>query len=123
MVDFVELEKQLLEKNQEYENIVDEYKTAVISAIEKRNEAKKQYALKYLELRAEQDGNGKKKLTEEEARQRAYLETYDYQVEADIAKVTADTLYEKLEQIKYEIDSLRSILSAYKETYERVTVL
>jgi len=64
-----------------------------------------------------------KRLTEEEARQRAYLETYDYQVEADIAKVTADTLYEKIEQIKYEIDSLRSILSAYKETYERVTVL
>jgi len=121
MIDFVELEKKLLEKNQEYENIVDEYKTAVINAIEKRNEAKRQYALKYLELRAEQDG--KKKLTEEEARQRAYLETYDYQVEADIAKVTADTLYEKIEQIKYEIDSLRSILSAYKETYERVTVL
>jgi hypothetical protein len=121
MVDFIELEELIKEKNKEYENKVDEYKNVILDAVKKKNEAKRQYALKYLELRAEQDG--KKKFTEEEAKQRAYLETYDYQMEAEIAKVLADTLYEKIEQIKYEIDSLRSILSAYKETYERVTVI
>jgi len=120
MVDFEELERLLREKNHEYEMKVDEYKNAAVEAVKKRNEAKRQYAIKFLELRAEKEGQ--KRLTEEDAKQRAFLETYDYQLEADIAKVLADTLYEKIEQLKYEIDSLRSILSAYKETYERVTI-
>jgi len=47
------------------------------------------------------------------------LDTYELHAESEIAKALVDALYERIEQLKYEIDSLRSILSAYKETYER----
>lgn len=118
MIDFVELENQLLEKNREYEELVDIYKEQLLESVRKRNEAKKQFAVRYLEIK----GNGQdkiKKITEEEAKQRAFLDTYELHAESEIAKALVDALYERIEQLKYEIDSLRSILSAYKETYER----
>ena len=119
MIDFVELENKLLEKNREYEELVDEYKDKLLEAVQKRNEAKKQYAIVYLEIKAGGTEDAKKKITEEKAKQKAFLETYELQAEAEIAKALVDALYERIEQLKYEIDSLRSILSAYKETYER----
>jgi len=45
MIDFVELENKLLEKNREYEELVDEYKDKLLEAVQKRNETKKQYAM------------------------------------------------------------------------------
>ena len=121
MIDFVELENLLMEKNREYEELVDKYKEQLIKVAGLKNEAKKKYAISFLKYRAEGE-NGKKKNTEEEAKQLAILESFEENLKADIEKALADGMREKIEQLKMEIDSLRSILSAYKQTYERVTI-
>ncbi|HOQ51877.1 MAG TPA: hypothetical protein PK233_08625 [Candidatus Atribacteria bacterium] len=119
MVDFVELENLLMEKNREYEELVDKYKEQLIKVATLKNEAKKKYAIAFLKYRAEGE-NGKKKNTEEEAKQLAILDSFEESMKSDIEKALADGMAEKIEQLKMEIDSLRSILSAYKQTYERV---
>ncbi|MDW7998454.1 MAG: hypothetical protein RMI30_03255 [Thermodesulfovibrio sp.] len=117
MMDFVEIENKIIEKNMELEDLVLKYREELLKYVELKCQYKLEYAKAYLKNKI--SDNPFSKVTEEQAAQKTLIDTYSLYLQVEVSKAIVDAIYEKIQQVRLEIDSLRSILSAYKETYER----
>lgn len=91
------------------------YSKQYMEYIERYNQYKLEYAKSYLKNKA---GMGKATINEIDAK--TTIETAEYKMNADIAEGLLKATKEKIEAIKIEIDTLRSILSFQKSELDRV---
>ena len=91
------------------------YSRQYMTYIEKYNQYKLEYAKSYLKNKAEM---GKATINEIDAK--TTIETAKYKLDADISEGLLKATKEKIEAIKIEIDTLRSILSFQKSELDRV---
>ena len=92
----------------------EEYRRAYEVYIKKLNEYKLEYAKQYLLNKANMG-----KATVNEIESKTHIDVQKFKLDADIAEGMVKAAKEKLDAIKIEIDTVRSMLSYLKSEYER----
>lgn len=111
----IELMDKLESLRAELSSANEEYKALYLEYIEKYNTYKVEYAKKYLLNKTEMG-----KATVNELESKTILDTQKEKLEADIAEAMLKTCRERIDSLKIEIDTVRSMLSYLKSEYERV---
>lgn len=109
-----ELMERLERLLQDLSQLNDEYKEKQIAFVQKDNTYKLEKSKQYLINKASM---GKATINEIEAK--TFIDVQNFKIDADIAEAELKATKERLDAIKIEIDTVRSMLSYLKSEFER----